>query len=213
MVTKQTTSQAFRKFLVLVLALTIMLAACAPQQATESPERQVATSVAMTVSAQNAETAAAQPLGTATSAPTEIPAVIPTLTPILSTPTTFLVASPPNTGGSGGGSGSSKPDYDCDPDIGKRPRDNEVFNHGDKFDIKWTILNTGSKTWAAGKDLTYFSGPQMTTATFVQLPEVKPGGSFSVVFDGVAPSTVGHYVMTWKLEGGFCWPYIAINVK
>lgn len=213
LVKERTTLQAFRKFLVLVLALTITLTACAPQQATESPERQVATSVAMTVSAIKEETAAAQPLGTATSAPTEIPAVIPTLTPILSTPTAFLVTSPPNTGGSGGSSSSSKPAYNCDPDIDKRPWDNEVFNHGDKFDVKWTILNNGANTWAAGKDLTYFSGPKMTTSTFVQLPEVKPGGTFSVVFDAKAPATPGHYVMTWKLEGGFCWPYVAIDVK
>ena len=213
LVKERTTLQAFRKFLVLVSALTIALVACAPQQATESPERQVATSVAMTVSAIEGETATAQPLGTATSAPTEIPAVMPTLTPILSTPTAFVVASPPNAGGSGAGGSSSKPDYNCDPDIGKRPRDNEEFARGDKFDVKWTILNNGLKTWAAGKDLTYYSGSKMTTSTFVQLPEVRPGGTFSVVFDAVAPSIPGHYVMTWKLEGGFCWPYIAINVK
>lgn len=212
MVTRQTTLQTFRKLLVLVLALTITLAACAPQQATESPERQVATSVAMTVSAIKEETAAAQPLGTATSAPTESPAVVPTLTPILSTPTAFVVTHPA-TGGSGSGGSSSKPDYNCDPDIGKRPFDNSEFAKGDKFDVKWTLLNNGAKTWAAGLDLTYFSGPKMTTVTFEQLPEVKPGGTYSVVLDAVAPSTSGHYVMTWKLEGGFCWPYVAIDVK
>ena len=205
-----------------MLVMAGLLAACAPGQSPQQIQAQIQTGVAMTMQAQNqvgtsvaltVESQSAQSPGTAASAPTATVAVIPTLTPVLfTTPTAFVVASPAHTGGSGG-SGGSKPNYDCDPDIGKRPWDNEVFNHGDKFDIKWTILNTGSQTWAAGKDLVYFSGPKMTTVTFVQLPAVKPGVSFSVVFDAKAPSAPGHYVMTWKLEGGFCWPYVAITVK
>jgi len=220
MVTNQTTLQAFRKSMFVVLVIGGLLAACAPGQSPEQIQAQVQTGVAMTMQVQNqigtsvaltVESRSVRPLGTATSAATNIPAVMPTLTPILSTATAFVVAPPAYSSGSGGS--SAKPDYNCDPDISKRPWDNEVFSHGNKFDVKWTILNNGSKTWAAGKDLTYFSGPKMTTASFVQLPQVKPGGSFSVVFDAKAPTTPGHYVMTWKLEGGFCWPYVAINVK
>ena len=55
--------------------------------------------------------------------------------------------------------------YACDPDTGKKPRDNTVFRPGDPFDIKWTVINTGAKTWVAGKDFDYFSGPHMTTAS------------------------------------------------
>lgn len=220
---KQTALQAFLKSMFVLLGIGGLLAACAPGQSPEQIQAQVQTGVAMTMQVQNQigtsvaltvdSQSAAQPLGTATLTPTEISAVIPTFTPILPTTTAFVAAPPVNTGGSGGSGGNSKPNYDCDPDIGKRPFDNSVFNHGDKFDVKWTILNTGSQTWAAGKDFSYYSGPQMTTTTFVQLPEVKPGGTFSVVFDAKAPSTPGHYVMTWKLEGGFCWPYVAIDVK
>lgn len=215
---KRTSLQAFRKSMFVLLVIGGLLAACAPGQSPEQIQAQVQTGVAMTMQVQDQigtsvamTVQSQQPVGTATSVPTDVPAVIPTLTPILSTPTAFATTHP-STGGSGG-STSSKPDYDCDPDIGKRPFDNSVFNHGDKFDVKWTILNTGSQTWVAGKDLSYYSGPQMTTSTFVQLPEVKPGGTFSAVFDAKAPSTPGHYVMTWKLEGGFCWPYVAIDVK
>lgn len=223
MITKQTTLKAFQKSMFMVLVIGTLLASCAPGQSPEQIQAQIQTGVAMTMQVQDqigtsvamtVEAQSAQSLGTATSTPTEIVSAIPTLTPILSTPTAF-VATPVHTGGGGGGGGGggSTANYSCDPDIDKRPRDNSVFNHGDKFDVKWTILNNGLLTWPAGKDLTYLSGPQMTSSTFVQLPEVKPGGTYSVLFDAVAPSTPGHYVMTWKLEGGFCWPYVAIDVK
>ena len=26
-----------------------------------------------------------------------------------------------------------------------------------------------------------------------------------------APVDKGFYMMTWNVEGGFCWPYVAIN--
>jgi hypothetical protein len=221
---KRTTLQTFLKPMFAILVIGGLLAACAPAQSPEQIQAQIQTGVAMTMQSQNqmgtavamtVESQSVQPVGTATSSPTEASVVIPTLTPIISTPTTFVATPVASTGGSGGSGGSSsKPSYDCDPDIGKRPFDNSSFARGDKFDVKWTILNTGTATWAAGIDLTYFSGPQMTSITFEQLPTaVKPGDSYSVVLDAVAPSTPGHYVMTWKLEGGFCWPYIAIDVK
>lgn len=222
MLKKRTTSQAFLKSMFAMFVIGGLLAACAPGQSPEQIQAQIQTGVAMTMQVQDQigtsvamtvqSQQPAQPVGTATSASTEAPAVIPTLTPILSTPTAFATTRP-STGGSGGGGGSSTFAYNCDPDIQKRPFDNQEFAKGDKFDVKWTILNNGTKTWAAGLDLTYFSGPKLTTVTFEQLPEVKPGGTYSVVLDAVAPSTAGHYVMTWKLEGGFCWPYVAINVK
>ena len=221
MLKKRTTLQVFLKSMFAILVIGGLLAACAPGQSPEQIQAQIQTGVAMTMQVQDqigtsvamtVQSQSAQPLAAA-STPTEIPASVPTLTPILSTSTAFVVTPPANTGGSGGGGSSSKPDYNCDPDIQKRPFDNQEFARGDKFDVKWTILNNGALTWAAGKDLSYYSGPQLTTVTFEQLPEVKPGGTYSVVLDAVAPSTPGHYVMTWKLEGGFCYPYVAIIVK
>ncbi len=168
----------------------------------------VDTLVAGTISARDMQTAAAQPTETATSAQTETPQITPTLEPT----GTALVLTPPAPSG-GGGSGGTMPQYSCDPDIGKRPRDNSVFAPGDHFDIKWTLLNDGTKAWPAGLDLAYFSGPKLTSAGAVSLPQVNPGSSFSVTFDAVAPSNKGYYVMTWKLQGPVCFPYVAINVK
>jgi Ig-like domain from next to BRCA1 gene len=212
-----------------ILAITL-LAACAPGEVTPSPvdveatvnaavaqtmeaQGQIATSVALTVAAQAAETAAAQP--TATPVPAE-PLPLPTLTPILPTATPFTVAS--SGGGGGGGSGgSASAEYSCDPDIRKRPFDNTEFHRKDTFDVIFTIKNTGTKTWDAGKDLVLLGNPGSTlsipTGFVVELPKMEPGDLFTVgPFDAQAPDDPGHYVVDFKLEGGFCYPYVAFNV-
>lgn len=91
-----------------------------------------------------------------------------------------------------------------------RPYDETVFKPGDPFDIKWIITNTGTKTWPAGTGLNYMSGPHLTTRGGVELPEMESGDTFSFSADANAPMEKGSYVMTWKVEGGFCFPYVAI---
>ena len=81
------------------------------------------------------------------------------------------------------------------------------------FDIKWTIVNTGTKTMIAGLDLHFNSGTQMTSRTRLELPEMKPGDQFAVDFDAVAPEKEGTYIMTFIVEGGLCYPYVAIVVE
>lgn len=190
------------------LALALSLAACAPVVAGIPPEQvqiMVATGVAGTVIAQNnMGTAVAQtvsvmaPAVSATTSPTPIQLSLPSFTP-MATATPFATVR----------AGAGKPDWACD--VSTRPFDGTAYKPGDPFDIKWTITNTGAKTWAAGKDLEYFSGPQLTTRPGVQLPQIKPGDTYTLTADGNAPLQKGYYVMTWKLEGGFCWPYVAIR--
>jgi hypothetical protein len=208
----------FRKtytVVVFLLAALLLLSACAPGQATLSPQdvqSTIAASVAQTVQAQNAQAGSGQPAAEAPTA-TFTPSPFPTLTP-LATSTTVVV--PTSSGGSSGGSGSTTPQYACDPDVQKRPKDNSVYKPGDTFDIKFTIENTGTATWAAGYDLVYFSGPNLAPAfpAAIQLPEMKPGDTFAVgPYDAVAPAATGLQVMTFKLQGGFCYPYIAIMVE
>lgn len=209
----------------------VLLVACAPGEEPPSAEEvqaaidtavaqtmaaegKIATSVALTVEVQEPQAAPALP--TATLVP---PQPLPTLTPILPTATPLGITSSSGGGsgsGGGGGGGSSTSELSCDPDLGKRPFDNTVFNPGETFDIKFTIMNTGTKTWPAGYDLTYFSGPFMAPAfpALIELPKMEPGDKFSVgPYDAFAPADDGFHVMTFKLQGGFCYPYIAIIVK
>jgi hypothetical protein len=201
------------KQMVFVVLAAFLAVACVPGQQTLAATDiadQIATAVAATVSAQQTATAAALPSVTETVTAT----VTPTETPVLPTATPFVIT-PPTTssGGGGGGGGGQTVTYGCDPDTGKRPRDNSEYRSGDSFDIKWTIINTGSATWPAGTDFGYFSGPMMTSAGTIELPAMDPGDSYSVVFDANAPADKGFQVMTWKVQGANCYPYVAIIVK
>jgi hypothetical protein len=207
-----------KRFLFSALAMIFLISACAPAQPTQSPEdieSQVATSVALTVAAQNAQTQAAQsavPPATNTTLPTQTEAVVASPTPILPTATNTAVVLPTSSGGGGGGGTTVKPEYACNP-FPRLPRDNTIFRPNDTFDIKWTIVNTGTKAMAAGLDVRYDDGPQLTTTTFVELPRLEPGDQFVVDLDGVAPAKEGTYIMTWSVEGSLCFPYTAIIVE
>jgi hypothetical protein len=209
------------KFLLGIMALIVLLSACQPAAPTQSAadvSNQVSTSVALTVAALNAQTQAAAslvPEPTNTMLPTQTEAGVPspTLLPTstaLPTATAVVVAT--SSGGGGGGGTSSQREYSCDT-IRRRPFDNTIYRPGDTFDIKWTIVNTGTKTMVAGLDLKYNSGEQMTSRTRVELPELKPDAQFSVDFDAVAPKKEGTYIMTFIVEGGLCYPYVAIIVE
>lgn len=214
---------SMKKFLLSITAMIVLLSACAPAQPTQDPQvvaNQVQTFVAQTVAAQNAQTQAAvspTPVVTNTMLPTQTPeGVVPSPTLVetaTSLPTATAIA-PPTTVSSGGGGGgtSTQRDYACDT-IRRRPIDNTVFRPGAKFDIKWTIVNTGKKTMVAGLDLKYNSGAQMTSRTRVELPELEPGEQFAVDFDAVAPDKEGTHIMTFIVEGGLCYPYVAIIVE
>jgi hypothetical protein len=211
-----------------MLLAIVMLAACAPATVpTPSPEEiegQVATSVAMTIEAQGqiatsvAQTVAAQATGTAAAAPpTETPSPLPppTLTPVLASATPFpTTGSSSGSGGSGGG-GTTTYKFSCDI-IRQRPIDNTEFLRTNTFDVSFAILNNGTATWDAGKDLVLLGNPGPTLLNppgTIELPEMEPGDVFTVgPFDAVAPDEPGRYVIDFKLEGGFCYPYVAFYV-
>ena len=216
-------SASKKQLLLSAMAVIVLLAACQPQPAppTQDPNEvvnEIATSVALTVAAQNAQTQAAvspTPEVTNTTLPTQTPeGVVETPTPLATftaLPTVTAVVAT-SSGGGGGGGTTTQREYSCDT-IRRRPFDNTIYRPGDKFDIKWTIVNTGTKTMVAGLDLKYNTGTQMTSRTRVELPELKPDAQFAVDFDAVAPEKEGTYIMTFVVEGGLCYPYVAIIVE
>jgi hypothetical protein len=199
------------RILFTAMAIAFVLAACTPAAPPTVDPNEVATSVALTVAAQNTQTAVARPTDTPIPPPTET--VPPSPVPVIPTATPFVVV-PPTVVVSGGGGGGSvtKPDYACDI-IRRRPFDNTFFRPGDPFDIKWTIVNTGTKTLRAGTDVKFSIGSQMTGVTRVELPEMKPGDQYEIILDAVAPATEGNHIMTWVVEGPLCYPYAAIIVE
>jgi hypothetical protein len=211
---------SIKRILFLVVAGVVLISACAPAPApTQDPaeiQRQIDESVALTVAAQEAENeqqAQAEPTNTQLPTQTEVgPA---SSTPVLPTATPFVVVPPtltPGTGGGGGGSVVTPLEYNC-TSRDRRPFDNTYFKPNKEFDISWTIVNTGTKPWPAGLDVKYFSGPQMSTTTFVEMPAMEPGDTFEVILDAIAPQKEGFHVMTWIVEGQLCFPYVAIIVE
>ncbi len=189
-----------------------VLSACAPRPTMAGPSAQevkatIGASVALTLTA-HAQTQAAIPSPTPsdTATPTVIMTSFPTLTPF-PTSTQFIpgVGSVPPT---------SSAAYACSA-ANKSPFDNTVFKRNQDFDIRLWLVNIGNHKWEKGIDLLYDSGTNMlTTKIRYELPTVNPGemvGPF--IFDAQAPRKPGTYTMTFKLQGGFCYPYIQIIVK
>jgi hypothetical protein len=210
--------QTNKRILFSVIAVILILTACAPAPAaapaTQDPalvQQLVEQSVALTVSAQTVQTLEAQaliPAATNTPLPTQTEAapVLPTATPfVIVPPTSTVVVS------TGGGGTTIKPEYACDI-IRQRPYDDTTIKPGDTFDVKWTIVNTGTRTWEKGLDLKYLSGPKMTATANIELPEMKPGDQYNIVLDATAPMELGMKVMVWVIENQICYPYVRIIV-
>jgi hypothetical protein len=212
-----------RTKMMIPVALVFVLAACLPgqapvdvepivntavAQAMETSQSQIEQSVALTVAAQQAQATStaieeATPTTEAsldpTSTPFELPTLVPTDTPA---PTAAANKAP-----------YVPPQYACKT-VSNQPKDNTEFLRGKVFYIKWTIVNTGSKTWSKGVDVKYYSGPKMTDILRVEIPkEIKPNEKYVVTLKAKAPDKRGFHVMTWTLDGQMCYPYVAIYAK
>jgi hypothetical protein len=169
----------------------------------EEIKAMVATSVELTVSAHETEVVASfSPTPTQTDPPPPTATLIfPTLTPF-PTPTQYIpVALTPSK-------------YACAV-INKSPADNSIFKPKKDFDIKFYLRNSGTKRWDKGADLVFHGGTNMlTTQTAYELPKVEPGETVGpFFFDARSPNKAGAFTMTFKVQGGFCYPYIKIVVQ
>jgi hypothetical protein len=218
-------TETTKRTLILLMAGILLLAACAPTPAaapTTDPaeiQRQVQEIVALTVAAQNALTEQAQaalPQPTNTPLPTQTEAVpLPSPTPIPPTATLIVLPSPTAASSNSGGSSSVPPaprEYAC-AIVNQSPANFSVWKPNKDFDVTWTLVNTGTKSWRGGSDLVFQSGTNFATTTAIELPAVAPGDKIKVVLDAVTPSKAGTYTMVWKLEGGFCLPSLTIKVE
>jgi hypothetical protein len=165
----------------------------------------------------------------ATATGSEMPTVVPptntplptqtaTLTPTMALPTSTIVPpTPTNTTVAA----TQESTFACDI-IDSSPSDDKQFHSGDSFDIKWTIVNTGTEKWKDNTILKYQSGPKMTSVTKIVLPDLKPGGQYDVLLDATATGKSGRQVMVWAVIGPdksgaaaywMCYPYTRIVIK
>lgn len=103
--------------------------------------------------------------------------------------------------------------YSCSA-VTKKPSTNQVMRPNERFDIKWTITNTGNATWYDAADIKYYNGNLFALSNRAEVRSpLAPGQSFDVVLDAKAPQTPGYHFMAWMVEGGLCFAYVNIWVK
>lgn len=80
------------------------------------------------------------------------------------------------------------------------PPDGAIILAGTKFDIAWTIKNTGTTTWNTNYSYGYLSGAKyFEKLTYNLRQEVKPGEEITILVDAIAPSTSGSYDTLWAI--------------
>jgi hypothetical protein len=112
----------------------------------------------------------------------------------------------------------AKKDYACSL-VSQSPKDWTKMKARQDFDARWTVLNTGSKTWTTnGTDYKYIRGAKLHTRgdVFDMPKNVAADGKIALYVDMMAPKDKGTYVTYWGLANGsshFCQFYMIITVK
>lgn len=198
------------KKMLILMVLAILLAACLPShQPAVNVQDQVNTAVAGTMQANQQidraveQTVAAQNAAENAEAPADVEVVLQattTNTPFAdpsftSTPTHIPLK------------------YTC-AIVNLKPRNGTTYRGGEEFQVKFKVINTGTRPWPIGIDVKYVSGSNLTGTKRVEIPKaLEPGQVYLVDLDGKAPTKSGYYMMTWLVDGPMCYGSIGINVK
>jgi hypothetical protein len=84
--------------------------------------------------------------------------------------------------------------------IANDPPDSALVVTNAKFDITWTMKNSGTTTWNKKYTIRYFSGNIiMEHKTFNFRAVVNPGDNGTFIVDAIAPSKPGTYNVWWKM--------------
>jgi hypothetical protein len=216
-----------QSFLILI---TMILVACGP--ATNQvviPPDQLGTAIVETSAALASQTALYAPpiqfVASDTAVPTMVNTDLPTMT-LLPTYTSFLVIVPSNTATITPTKTATETPLATktlnQPCVvaAQIPANNTQFTTGAFFDTIWTLVNTGSVTWAAGNvDFAFSSGTKMylNGVTLLDIPATTaPNQSVAFTVHMQAPQTKGTFTDTWVLREGsviYCTASVTIVVK
>ena len=164
--------------------LSIFLVSCGP-----SNEATIATSVALTVQAQNA----ANPTGTASPIPT---ATLPFgITPVATLTNIVPTVGPTSVGGN--------TYYECAKAslVSENPPDGTLMAPENSFTKTWQIKNESTCWWTTDYKIIFWDGNVLGGSYIYNLPQgVGPGQSVSISVFLVAPKEDGSYRGEWKLQ-------------
>lgn len=173
------------KLFALLLCLTLIASACGTANSSEA----VATSVALTVQAQNAQQTESSPIPVMTGTP------IPPTQPIGTVPTQQPIPTfPPATG----------KDVDCAKASlveDKTIPDGTIMKPGQEFTKIWRIQNTSTCVWDTNYKIVFWDGELMGGGYVYNFPQqALPGDVVDVPLVLTAPMADGNYQSFWKLQ-------------
>jgi hypothetical protein len=184
MTTSSTRFAAFSLF----SALTIFITACVTPP---SNEGDIATSVALTVQAQDTERAAAQAVQSATPMASFTP--FATATGLTAATATTRPTARPAAGGEGSCMSASL--------VGETVPDGTVVTPGQKFTKVWKIKNTSTCVWDTSYKIVFWDGEVMGGGYVYNFPQqALPGDTVDVPLVLTAPTAEGTFQSLWKLQ-------------
>jgi len=79
--------------------------------------------------------------------------------------------------------------------------DDTIFEKGEHFNKKWTVINSGSCDWTTNFQLVYLSGEQMggISPTYL-ISDVRAGTIIDLKLALTAPTTEGKFRSDWALQ-------------
>lgn len=184
------------KISVILVGLSLYLAACSSQSAEESPTPQpesVLTAVVQTADAQLTEIA--KPDETASAIPQEEITSSPTSDASIDVPQTPAETSEPTSTVATGGVDLAE--FWADITV----PDGAQYDPGEEFVKIWQLRNAGTNTWTEEYGLAFFGGAQMAGPAVVYLTgNVSPGDTVEIPVSLVAPQDGGNHIGYWKMK-------------
>lgn len=201
-----------------------LLASCTNPAAAGEPTvdtNAIFTAAAQTVQVQITQTAAAMPTNTV--APSETPTLTPELPALPSLPPLDVNVTPsvaftlaPLPGLATATNPAPATTGDKAEWVTQIPTDGTRIEHGTRFDVRWTVRNTGTTTWNTNYTIRHYAGTKLgEKSTYKFRATVKPGDSTDLVIDAVAPSKNGEYNSIWVLtnDQGVNFYVIDVTIK
>lgn len=184
--------------IVLLTLLALTFSACGSSASNQSV---IATSVAMTVQAQNAQEAQRTPT---LSPATDLP-------PLLAPPAPGATKAPPTA--PAGGSANNFCTASASIVDANYP-DGTIINQGDQFTKMWRVTNTGTCAWDSTWKIVFSSGDLMGGAYTYPFPQpAQPGETVDVPVVFYAPTADGGYQGNWDLVSPWGTTFASFWVK
>ncbi len=210
--------------LVLLVAGSLLIAACTGQQATNTAPTIDANAI-YTQAAQTVQAGLSQTEVVPTTAPTETPAPTNTMDPNVAAAMTATAQSVQPGGPTPTGKAQTTPlatatkssalptatskvvvnppktTGDKAELIGQSPSDGSQIQKSASFDVHLTLKNTGTTTWTKFYILAFYAGDPMGSPKNINMTkEVKPGDSIELVFTMKASDTAGKKKTIWVVQ-------------